>query len=666
MKKILIGVFMLLGVSILSSCNYLNVDDYFEDTFKQDSIFANKVNIERYYNGAVALLPKEGRLWHWGCTPGVTGSDEAVSCGKYSNGILEVSFSGTELTIDAITASSMGGWDWNFNVWPDCYKVIRKVNTMLAHLENVPDMNSFERIEFRAKARFLRAYAYYWILQNQGPMILLGDELLDTNEEPSYYKKTRNTYDECVDYICKEFEAAAEGLPEEQPVDLIASPTSGAALALVARLRLQAASPLFNGGDAARKYFGNFTRCTDGVHYVSQVYDERKWAVAAAAAKRVIDMGRYELHTVPADNYTAELPENVPSESFPYGAGGIDPYRSYSEMFTGETLPSTNKELILGNSQFVSDHTEYIFPLGYGGASSISVPQRIVDAFYMVDGRDINNSSAKYPYENSPYDKNCIVQENKILSLNYTLQAGTYKAYANREPRFYANIGFTNTLWTMSSCSEGGKNNIAVQYYKGGNCGKDKSTNNVYNLTGYTSKKFVHPRDARTGTGARIISKTFPIIRYAEILLSYAEALNNLENSYEVDGYTYYRDFQSIKDAFNPVRYRAGLPGITDADLATIDGFNNVIQRERLIEFFHEGRRYYDIRRWGIVEDLENEPLTGCNVEQSEWEGFYASTIIQYSTIRQRVFKPKMIFLPLELNELRKVPTLDQNPGWEK
>ena len=58
MKKILIGVFMLLGVSILSSCNYLNVDDYFEDTFKQDSIFANKVNIERYYNGAVALLPK--------------------------------------------------------------------------------------------------------------------------------------------------------------------------------------------------------------------------------------------------------------------------------------------------------------------------------------------------------------------------------------------------------------------------------------------------------------------------------------------------------------------------------------------------------------------------------------------------------------------------------
>ena len=123
---------------------------------------------------------------------------------------MEVSFSGTELTIDAITASSMGGWDWNFNVWPDCYKVIRKVNTMLAHLENVPDMNSFERIEFRAKARFLRAYAYYWILQNQGPMILLGDELLDTNEEPSYYKKTRNTYDVCVDYICKEFEAAAE------------------------------------------------------------------------------------------------------------------------------------------------------------------------------------------------------------------------------------------------------------------------------------------------------------------------------------------------------------------------------------------------------------------------------------------------------------------------
>ena len=103
-----------------------------------------------------------------------------------------------------------------------------------------------------------------------------------------------------------------------------------------------------------------------------------------------------------------------------------------------------------------------------------------------------------------------------------------------------------------------------------------------------------------------------------------------------------------------------------DDDLASAEDFNKIIQRERLIEFFHEGRRFYDVRRWGIVEELENEPLTGCDVMKGEWEGFYAPTIIQYSTIRQRTFNPKMIFLPLHIDELRKVPTLDQNPGWEK
>lgn len=670
MKKLIMGFLLLAGTGMLGSCNYLNVDDYFEDTFKEDSIFANKYNIERYYNGAVAMLPKEGRLWHWGCTPGVTGSDEAVSCGKYSNGILEVSFSGTELTIDAIIATSMSGWDWDFNVWDECYKVVRKVNTMLSRLSSVPDMNSFERMEFQSKLRFLRAYAYYWILQNQGPMIIVGDGLLGTNEEPEYYAAVRNTYDECVDYICSEMEAASESLPSRGSlsVDQLASPTRGAALALVARLRLQAASPLFNGGDAARKYFGSFTRSSDGVHYISQTYDERKWAVAAAAAKKVMDLNEYKLHTVEADEYTVELPSNVPDAPFPAGAGGIDPYRSYSEMFTGETPTASNDELIWGNSQFVSEHTEYIFPLNFGGASSISVPQRMVDAYYMADGKDINESSQEYPYENRPYDENCVTMQDQRLSYNYVLKGGTYKAYANREPRFYANIGFSGALWTMSSTTDNGKHDVVIEYYNGANSGKDKSNNNVYNLTGYTCRKYVNQWDARTGGGARIITKTFPIIRYAEILLSYAEALNNISEgkSYEIDGQLYMRDKEAIKNAFNPVRYRAGLPGVTDEELATTDGFNKIIQRERMIEFFHEGRRYYDVRRWGIVEEIEQEPLTGCDVSKGEWEGFYAPTMIQYATIRQRTFKPKMIFLPLHLNELRKVPTLDQNPGWEK
>lgn len=170
MKKSFIIPLALVGL-LTASCNFLNVDDYFEDTFSEERIFESQYNIERYFNGAVNQLPKEGRIYYWCSVPGATGSDEAVSCGTFYNGILDVSFPGTELTTDKITYTETGGWDWNFNVWPNCYKVIRKVNTILPHIDEVPDMNAFDKMEFRARARFLRAYAYYWILQNQGPMI---------------------------------------------------------------------------------------------------------------------------------------------------------------------------------------------------------------------------------------------------------------------------------------------------------------------------------------------------------------------------------------------------------------------------------------------------------------------------------------------------------------
>ena len=89
------------------------------------------------------------------------------------------------------------------------------------------------------------------------------------------------------------------------PIDLnptfFGRPSRGAAFALIARLRLQQASPLYNGGQAARTAFGNWKRTVDGANYVNLNYDETRWAVAAAACKRVIEMNKYKLHTSPID-----------------------------------------------------------------------------------------------------------------------------------------------------------------------------------------------------------------------------------------------------------------------------------------------------------------------------------------------------------------------------
>lgn len=672
MKKYFILPVLLLISGFFGSCNYLNVDDYFEDTFQEDSIYANKLNIGRYFNGAAALLPKVDDLWEYGSTPGITGSDEGVSCGEWP-GFVMVQYSGTKLLNNEITASSMGGFGWDFNIWPQCYKVIRKVSTILPHIEGVRDMNSFEKMEFRSKCRFLRAYAYYLILQQNGPMILLGDEIVNNNGDAEYYARTRNTYDECVDYICKEFEEAAANLPSKFTAMEPYIPTQGAALALVARVRLQAASPLYNGGEAARRFFGSFTRGTDGVHYISQTYDERKWALAAAAAKKLIDLERYQLYTVMDEEGRVTLPEGISTADFPNGVGSgiskIDPYRSYSEMFNGETSITNNPEFIwISYSGKVNGSLAHTFPLNFGGNSAMSVPQHIVDQYYMADGRDIKNFSLEYPYEARPYDKTCVTTGDKMLSEYYRVSDGTYKAYANREPRFYVNIGYSNSWWSMGSSQDANKTNVKIQYWNGGNAGKNHVGNNktVYNMTGYSCRKYVHPMDALTGSGARTMGKSFPIIRYAEILLAYAEALNNLSQPHEVNGQTYSRDPEAIKYYFNQIRYRAGLPGLTDADLATAEAFNSTVQRERMIELFWEGQRYYDIRRWGIVEQQEREPLMGLNVEQSEWEGFYQPSVIQHPSVIQRDFRSKMVLLPLHLDEIRKVSVLDQNPGWEK
>lgn len=163
----------------------------------------------------------------------------------------------------------------------------------------------------------------------------------------------------------------------------------------------------------------------------------------------------------------------------------------------------------------------------------------------------------------------------------------------------------------------------------------------------------------------------FPIIRYAEILLSYAEAINHLQSSHTVtlpSGQTYTLSRNSNLDdmlfAFNQVRYRSGLPGLKPEQYTSEDAMDEQIKRERFIEFLCEGRRFYDVRRWGTYEEEESEPITGMNVEADVAGGYYTRTIMTHSDYRNRVVDKKTVFLPIERNEILKSRLLDQNPGW--
>jgi hypothetical protein len=282
----------------------------------------------------------------------------------------------------------------------------------------------------------------------------------------------------------------------------------------------------------------------------------------------------------------------------------------------------------------------------------------------MIDGRPIDNSSVKYPYSEIGFTSGL-----KSFS-GYRFTTGeVYNMYVNREARFYASIGFSECFWPCSSTATTGSFNQTITYYYDSSNGRSGTTNPLdYTPTGYLPKKYIHPMDAWTGTNNRRMDKAFPIIRYAEILLSYAEALNNLTGSHtvEIDGQTqtFSRNVTEIRNAFNLVRYRAGLPGLSDVELANPQTIQSLIERERMVEFLHENRRYYDVRRWGIYEETENEPIMGMNVDGGK-SVFYQRVVPNTSRISSRVVNKKMIFLPIPQNEIKRLPTFDQNPGWE-
>ena len=163
--------------------------------------------------------------------------------------------------------------------------------------------------------------------------------------------------------------------------------------------------------------------------------------------------------------------------------------------------------------------------------------------------------------------------------------------------------------------------------------------------------------DALKGTGSNLVAKYYPIIRYAEILLGYAEALNHLKASYTIElpavnggnlspeTYNVSRDPSEIAKYFNQVRYRVGLPGLSSEDMA--DETN------------------LDVRRWGIYEQTEKAGIYGMHLGEDKY-GFYQTPApVNQVNNRNRIIDKKLILLPLPKAEVRRVQDLDQNPGWE-
>jgi hypothetical protein len=207
--------------------------------------------------------------------------------------------------------------------------------------------------------------------------------------------------------------------------------------------------------------------------------------------------------------------------------------------------------------------------------------------------------------------------------------------YKSRDPRFYATVLYNGAVF-------GGD---TVETFVGGaNTKGDDATN-----TGYNIRKFLYESpDKMEQLYPSTSDQDWIFIRYAEVLLNYAEAQNEAVGP-----------DQSVYDAVNMIRSRQSVnqpqltPGLSQADM------RQRIRNERRVELSFEEHRYFDIRRWGIAKDVLNGPVYGMKITPNGNAFTYERIVFE-----NRVFLDKMVVLPIPQSEIVKNPAAKQIAGW--
>jgi hypothetical protein len=208
--------------------------------------------------------------------------------------------------------------------------------------------------------------------------------------------------------------------------------------------------------------------------------------------------------------------------------------------------------------------------------------------------------------------------------------------YANRDPRFYANILYNDAPWQSRR----------MQMWNGG--ADFLAGSAAYTVTGYYCKKMWPEVFKTPGTQTAIIN--FIFFRYGEILLNYAEAQNEAVGP-----------DASVYNAINQIRKRAGMPDLPAG--LTKDQMRDRIRNERAVELAFEDHRLYDIQRWKKGVEIIARPVYGMNVVKNT-DGKFTYTPGILPELNQRVFEDYMHLYPIPKTEIQKSKNMVQNPGW--
>ena len=601
MKKIYISILAaVLIVSNYSCKKYL--DQVPDDRLTFDEAFATRSTVDKVLANVYSTLPDES---YQRFAP-------SKNAGVWLGASDEV-----DVTLGFVPSNTInqGAWDATTgfvnDYWQNYYKGIQAASSFIANVDKCTDCNLNEdRItRYKAEARALRAIYYFYLIRMYGPVVLLGTDPIAADASVESISKPRNTFDECVNFIVAELDAATANLPATPTTnDSYGRINQAIAQAYKVQVLLTAASPQFNGNtDYAT------LKNADGTQLISQTTDAAKWKKAADAAKSFIT-------TFPG---FALYKKNDDSGTF-------SPYLSCRDVM----LVDWNNEIILARGK-AENAMFYDFTPNHNNASSssrggsfFSATQNIVDAYFTANGRSIDDPLSNYTNVGvsefqSPYDS-----KKRTVS----------NMYVNREPRFYAGITYNNSLWINF------QDNIVTSFEFNGNAGKAGIGNTDYSSTGYTVRKYM-PVGSRENSG-----KTMVMIRLAEIYLDYVEALNE---STPAD--------PDILVYLNKIRERAGVPLYGGGQLpapANQAEMRTAIRKERRVELAFENTRYFDVRRWKIAETTEKS-VNGLDILKNASNGFY--NIVR---VESRVFDKRHYLFPIPNGDVQKVPLIVQNPGW--
>jgi len=493
----------------------------------------------------------------------------------------------------------------DFTWWEPGYKLIRDVNILF---NEIPQLNILEeeRDYLIGEASFIRGYAYYALAKRYGGVPII-DVLQHYEGSIEDLMIPRSTEKETWDFVLSELTKAAENLPSQWTTDHRRA-TKWAALGLKSRAALHAASVAkynnklnLTGTAVDNGLVGLDTNMAN--EYYQQVID---------ASEQIIIGGQHSLYK---DN-PANIEESI---------------ENIQRMFENPNIAPDEAIFIKGYARR-GTNTGHNYDIWYQPnqlANGWPHPGRLNPALDLIDLYESYDNPGQFIPVQTTITSNVNDYSGFDINEDYIRYSDPYEIFTNRDARFHASIIAPGSIWkgeeiiiqaglvtpdgeTMMLTEGHIEYNGNIFYTYGAPnrnqySGFDTFGEN-YTRTGFLIKKFLDEQNAVTPSWNQSVTD-YMDIRYAEILLNYAEAV--IESGMG--------DFNLARQALNDIRKRAGHTVEVDLTLENI-------LRERRVELAFENRRMWDlIRRREFEDEFNNRrmhallPLLDLRVEPAQY-----------------------------------------------